>query len=69
MVIAVIKIDLFAVNIDIFTRNTGSYARVTNSREFISATSRSHWKYYLAVDVIKIIYSYVKITTNLGITT
>jgi len=66
MVIAVTKIDLFAVNIDIFTRNTGSYARVTNSRESISATYRSHWKYYLAADVIKIIYSYVNTTTNLG---
>jgi len=59
MVIAVTKIDLFAVNIDIFTRNTGSYARVTHSREYICATYRSRWKYYFAVDVFKIIYSYV----------
>jgi hypothetical protein len=65
MVIAVTKINLFAVNIDIFTRNTGSYARVTHSREYISATYRSRWKYYLAVDAIKINYSYKATTTSL----
>jgi len=65
MVAIVTRATLLRTNIDISTRNTGSYARVTHSREYISDSHRVHCKYYLAVDVIKITYSYVNTTISL----